>query len=225
MSQVSPFSSARLNYRAIRPADSALFAAITADTVGYINSSTTNIHLATAADADGFMKECSEEMLLGAAIWLKHSPDLTPHQIDVMISESKDHGREHMVEKYGVAIGEIHLRRLKPDQAHHRFTEIGLDILPEYQGKGYGGEAITWALDYAFRLAGLNRVRIRAFEWNAGALRLYERLGFKHEGREREAYWHEGRFWDGIEMGMLEREWREMQEEGKEKMEKEQSVN
>jgi len=41
---------------------------------------------------------------------------------------------------------------------------------------------------------------------------LYERLGFKHEGRERESCWHEGRWWDGVEMSMLEGEWRQLQE-------------
>jgi RimJ/RimL family protein N-acetyltransferase len=66
-------------------------------------------------------------------------------------------------------------------------------------------------MDYAFRRAGFHRLRIRAFEWNTGAIRLYEKLGFVHEGRERESYWHEGRWWDGVGMSMLEGEWREMQ--------------
>lgn len=88
---------------------------------------------------------------------------------------------------------------------------MAIDILPLYQGKGYGSEAIRWGLNHAFKRAGLHKVRIRAFEWNDGAVRLYERIGFKHEGREREALWHEGRFWDSIEMGMIDREWWEMQ--------------
>ena len=56
---------------------------------------------------------------------------------------------------------------------------------------------------------------VRAFEWNTGAIKLYERLGFKHEGRGREALWHEGRWWDGLEMGMLEGEWRELVKKSK----------
>jgi RimJ/RimL family protein N-acetyltransferase len=212
MSQRSPFSSARLTYRAIRSSDTALFTAIGADTVGYINSSTTNIHLVSEADTTEFLKECQEKMLLGAAIWLRHPDDMTREQKLSLVEKAKTEGKEHMVEEWGTAIGEIHLTKLRPDNVHHRFTEIGLDILPEHQNRGYGREAITWALDYAFRLAGLHRVRIRAFEWNTGAIRLYEKLGFKHEGREREAYWHEGRFWDGVEMSMLDREWRELQE-------------
>lgn len=63
-------------------------------------------------------------------------------------------------------------------QVHHRNSGIGINILPEFQGKGYGSEAIKWALEYAFMTAGLHRVEIGSFEWNAEASRLYERLGF-----------------------------------------------
>lgn len=55
-----------------------------------------------------------------------------------------------------------------------------------------------------------------AFEFNDGAVRLYKKLGFVLEGREREAIWHEGRFWDGIEYSMLQREWKELVEKEKE---------
>jgi RimJ/RimL family protein N-acetyltransferase len=209
-----PYSSPRLEYRAIRPTDSALFAAIAADTTGYMNSSTTNIHLPTPADSDDFQKYCVEKCLLGAVIWLKHTtpPSTEDTKTD---ADAKSDEKNHLVEPWGTAIGEIHLSRLAPDNVHHRWTEVGIDILPAYQGKGYGGEAIQWALDYAFRLAGLHRVKIRALGWNEGAVRLYQKLGFKLEGTEREAYWHQGRFWDGFDLGMLEGEWRAMREKEK----------
>ncbi|CAO2650060.1 Nn.00g013520.m01.CDS01 [Neocucurbitaria sp. VM-36] len=203
MSHPSSFSSFRLTYRAIRhPEDLAVFTAINADQAGYQNSNLTNIKLASPADAEKFMKEAANESLLGAIIWLKQL------FCRGVVDSSSDSG-EIFDERWGTAIGEIHLSALPPHQAHHRWTEIGIDILPAYQGRGYGGEAIEWALEYAFRRAGLHRVKIRAFEWNDRALRLYERVGFKEEGREREALWHLGRWWDGITMGMLEREWRE----------------
>lgn len=162
------------------------------------------------------MKHCAEKCLVGAVIWPNHPENLSKEQRNELVEQAKTDGKENLVEEWGTAIGEIHLSRLAPQHAHHRCTEIGIDIIPEHQGKGYGGEAINWSLDYAFRLAGLHRVKIRGFEWNAGALRLYERLGFVNEGREREACWHEGRFWDSVELGMLEGEWRAMQEKRKE---------
>ncbi|ORY14030.1 acyl-CoA N-acyltransferase [Clohesyomyces aquaticus] len=115
----------------------------------------------------------------------------------------------------GVPIGQILLSGSSVRTTHHRNTEIGIDILPPFQGQGYGTEVILWALRIAFERFGLHRVVIRAFEYNEGAVRLYRRLGFKEEGRSRESLWFEGRWWDGFSFGMLEGEWRELRKEGK----------
>ena len=181
-----PFRSARLIYRAIRvPEDDALFAAINDDRIGYINSNLANITLPTPSDATRFREKVADG-LLAAVICVPSTEDAS---------------------KSGAAVGQICLKSLPPRFMHHRSTEIGIDILPGWQGKGYGSEAIKWALEYAFSRAGMHTVRIVAFEWNDGAMRLYERLGFTLEGRSRESRWHEGRFWDEVEYGMIDREW------------------
>lgn len=205
-----PFRSARLLYRAIRtPEDNSLFQAINDDRIGYVNSNAGNIKLPGASDAEDFQKGVADS-LLGAVICL------LPEDGQLPKTEGEGWGKV-MRSNYSplVSIGQVHLKGLPPHMVHHRSVEIGIDILPEYQGKGYGSEAISWVLDYAFRRAGLHRARIRAFEWNYGAVKLYEKLGFKHEGREREALWHEGRWWDGLEMSILEHEWWEMQDKRK----------
>lgn len=207
---VRPFDTTRLAFRAVRqPEDLPLFLAIGDDQSGFMNSNSTNISLPSSSDATKFMKSVAEDSLLGATIWLK------PMSSSGQESEIPQDGAncEHLKSEWGTAIGEIHLSKLPAGAAHHRWTEIGIDILPSFQGNGYGKEAIEWALDYAFRRAGLHRVRIRAFEWNVGAVKLYEKMGFRVEGREREALWHEGRWWDGLELGMLEGEWWELRRE------------
>ncbi|KAK5116782.1 hypothetical protein LTR62_007456 [Meristemomyces frigidus] len=109
-------------------------------------------------------------------------------------------------------IGLIHLSRLPTEQPHHRGAEIGLSIARPYQGQGYGSEAIDWILDWAFLSGGFHRVGIGAFTYNAGAVRLYRRLGFVEEGRLREVMWYAGG-WEGcVLMGMLEGEWRALRE-------------
>ena len=212
--QPSPWSSTKLTYRAIRPTDLPLFLAIAADSAGYANSGFKNAHLPTEADALDFQTGVTKDSLLGAIIWL-------PHDASTIAMSDEEKGKEfdqrrakgEVVDaEFGTAIGELHLSALPLHKQHHRNTEIGLDILPLYQGKGYGSEAINWALEYAFRRVGLHRAQVRGFSYNAGAVRLYERLGFRVEGREREAVWWEGGWWDVVTFGMLEGEWRERQE-------------
>lgn len=91
----------------------------------------------------------------------------------------------------------------------NRGAKMGISIRPEDQGKGYGSEAIQWALEWAFVHAGLHRVALTVAEWNGRAIKVYEKLGFVLEGRMREALWKEGRWWDLLYMGVLSREWAE----------------
>ena len=90
----------------------------------------------------------------------------------------------------------------------NRNSSIGIAIAREYQGKGYGSEAIEWVTDWAFTFGGMHKVTIGALSYNPGAVRLYTRLGFVEDGRIRHDIWFKGEWVDRIELGMLEDEWR-----------------
>ncbi|KAL8285990.1 hypothetical protein RB601_005883 [Gaeumannomyces tritici] len=89
-------------------------------------------------------------------------------------------------------------------------ADLGISIAEAHQGKGYGAEAINWAVDWAFRYARLHRIGLNAVEFNERACALYRRLGFKDEGRLRELQYHDRRWWDVICFSMLEHEWEEL---------------
>ena len=78
---------------------------------------------------------------------------------------------------------------------------------PDDRHQGYGTEAITLLLGYAFDELGLNRVSLSAFDFNGGAIAAYEKLGFVVEGRYRQAIRRKSRFHDAILMSILEKEW------------------
>ena len=192
-----PFQSAQLLYRAVEsPDDDALFQKIQTEPLSFENSNARLKRPQSRKDAAHYQKFVSEEALLGVIICLK--------------SSNKDSTATP------VPVGVVHLKGSPTHGAQHRHTELGIDILEEHQGKGYGSEAIEWAVDWAFDVAGLHRVGIRSFEWNYGARRLYERLGFKHEGTSREDLFHNGRFWDDYQYGMLDREWKKIKGKKKE---------
>ncbi|PNS13747.1 hypothetical protein CAC42_3240 [Sphaceloma murrayae] len=187
-----PGRSARLFYRAAEsPEDDEFFRAINNDRVGYFNSNGANALLSGNVRAKEYQNHVMKNVLLGAVICLQ-------------VSASSDEGAKP------TPIGAVHLSNTNSTLSHHRNTEIGIDILPEHQGKGYGGEAIRWVLDWAFRRTNMHKVKIQAFGWNEGAVRLYERIGFKREGIMRDELWHDGQYWDSIVLGMLDREWDEI---------------
>ena len=73
--------------------------------------------------------------------------------------------------------------------------------------RGVGTEAIRLLLGYAFEELGLNRVGLSVFAFNEPAISAYEKIGFSHEGRLREAIGRDGAYHDAILMSFLASEW------------------
>ena len=78
-------------------------------------------------------------------------------------------------------------------------------------GKGYGTEATELMVAHAFSRLALHRVALTVFEFNARAIRSYEKCGFVVEGRARQAIFRDGKFWDEIHMSILLEEWEALQ--------------
>ena len=75
------------------------------------------------------------------------------------------------------------------------------------RGQGYGTEAVSLALGYAFNELNLHRVCLNVMSYNTNAIALYEKLGFTKEGIQREHVKKDGQHFDMIFYGMLSREW------------------
>jgi RimJ/RimL family protein N-acetyltransferase len=77
-------------------------------------------------------------------------------------------------------------------------------------GKGYGTDAMSLLLRYAFTELNLHRMTLTVYEFNERAIRMYQRCGFKIEGIVRDCLYRNGRRWDLVSMGILRDEWLEL---------------
>jgi RimJ/RimL family protein N-acetyltransferase len=191
------FKSPRLIYRAVEESDKSYIHLLLSDTKASANGRSRLHKPIKKADSEKFTAFLANEALLG-----------------VLICIPKDVRNERLPPR---PIGRLTLKT-QQGQEHHRKAMISLQIEDGFQGKGYGSEAILWALEWAFVNAGLHRVKIGCFSYNEGALKLYERLGFVLESTEREGAWFAGGWHDILDLGMLEGEWRErygVKEEGR----------
>ena len=73
-------------------------------------------------------------------------------------------------------------------------------------GKGYGTEATRTILSFAFNELNLHRVELEVYDFNARAIRTYEKAGFRHEGTRRKALFRDGSYHDVHVMGILREE-------------------
>ena len=66
-------------------------------------------------------------------------------------------------------------------------------------------------IDHGFNNLNLNRISLRVYENNPRAIRSYEKAGLTIEGRQRQAHYDEGQFFDIFLMSILRSEWQENQ--------------
>jgi diamine N-acetyltransferase len=86
---------------------------------------------------------------------------------------------------------------------------LGISIgRPEDRGHGWGSHGLRALLRFGFGQLRLERIWLDVYTLNPGARRLYERVGFVHEGTLRHAAFREGVFIDVDRMAILAAEWR-----------------
>ena len=76
-----------------------------------------------------------------------------------------------------------------------------------YWGKGIASSVTKEILKLGFEKLNLHRIFLTASSRNPGAIRAYEKAGFIHEGRMREAFYRNGEYSDKIIMGILKKEY------------------
>jgi len=89
-----------------------------------------------------------------------------------------------------------------------RCGELGMIIGAETdRGQGYGQEALSLILRYAFLTLGLERMELTVDMGNVHAMHCYKKAGFMLEGVKRHASYREGTFCDVGMMSVLRDEW------------------
>ncbi len=111
--------------------------------------------------------------------------------------------------KDGVHIGMCGLHHASAEDRH---ASLGIMVGDKsYWSNGYGSDAVMTLLRFAFDQMNLNKVELGVFEFNERAIACYRKCGFVQEGRRREHYFQDGRYWDIINMSVLRREYDALQ--------------
>jgi ribosomal protein S18 acetylase RimI-like enzyme len=79
---------------------------------------------------------------------------------------------------------------------------LGIGILPDHRNRGLGARLIHSVLEAA-RARNVVRIALHVRADNTRAIRLYERLGFRHEGRLRRDVKVDGIYYDSLAMALM----------------------
>ena len=73
----------------------------------------------------------------------------------------------------------------------------------EYWGKGYGTQALKLLIEFSFNKINLHMLYLEVFSYNKGAIKTYEKLGFKKDGILRQSKFQDGKYYDKIIMSKI----------------------
>lgn len=91
----------------------------------------------------------------------------------------------------------------------HKRPELSYFVLPEYQGEGYGTEAVALLVDLVFQEYHHPAVGAETFPDNEASRELLESLGFTQEGRIRDHLFWNGQYRDQLKYGLRREEWQD----------------
>jgi RimJ/RimL family protein N-acetyltransferase len=84
-----------------------------------------------------------------------------------------------------------------------RSAELGIWVGKPFWGRGFGTDATRVLCRFGFAHMNLQRITLHVYETNPRARRVYERIGFVHEGTLRRDQFLGGRYIDVHVMGLL----------------------
>lgn len=86
-------------------------------------------------------------------------------------------------------------------EANH--AEIGYVLHKDFWGNGYGTETVKLLIDFAYSILKLHKIHANVVDTNLGSVKVLENNGFELEGRLRDYYFVDGRYFDGLVFGKL----------------------
>jgi len=181
-------------------------------------------------DSEGDMMLRGENVVLGAireedidvlASWYENTDFLRFYDFHPAIPKTREQLRKIYEDGPGESFVPLAIRLNANDRliglieldgisVNNRFSWISIGFGDDsHRGKGYGYEALSLAVEFAFRELNLERLQLNVLSYNKAAIRLYEKLGFQKEGTYREAVLRDGKRHDLLLYGILEREWKQ----------------
>jgi RimJ/RimL family protein N-acetyltransferase len=135
------------------------------------------------------------------------SMDTVAGQVEEWLTREIAFGRPEALVAESLAGDPIGLVIVRIDRAEARSVELSLLVDADCWGQGFGVDIMQTTLEACFDGWGVNRIGVRVEEGNERALALYRGLGFKEEGRLRQAAFRDGRHPDVLLLSFLAEEW------------------
>lgn len=160
---------------------------------------TLTIRAITLADAEGYWAALDSVARERRYLRLLEAPPIEGSRR--FIAANIERGNPHFVAVDGDSVvGWCDLCRSDETGSEH-CGWLGMGIIARYRGLGIGANLLQAALNAA--RPAFHRVELDVYASNTAAIALYEKAGFVHEGRRRDALLRDGAYEDILTMGLI----------------------
>lgn len=157
------------------------------------------IRQASTADAGRVLEFLQEFRAEGLETVLQHQPLPTIEDEEAFIGKLDGQwGVMFMAEVGGEVVGCLTAECHRHPQLQHS-CEFGIGVLKQHRGKGIGAKLIAHLREWAQSMH-LRRIELSVFGGNHKAIALYDKLGFRQEGRKIGAVRIGTRYEDSVQM-------------------------
>lgn len=157
---------------------------------------------------EAFERHSEDDSGVGLLICPREERDVgpgDPDDPDDRNSEADDRDSETEGEReYPDPVGQIVLSDI--DEIHGT-AELSCWVAPDERRQGYASEGTALLIEYAFGERRLHKVVARALVTNEASRTVFERLGFREEGVQRDQKYVDGEYVDVARYSLLAREW------------------
>jgi RimJ/RimL family protein N-acetyltransferase len=130
--------------------------------------------------------------------------DYTPEQERKILADAaaSDNAAFLLAEIDGQVVGLLNYSGGKRQASRHAVV-LGISVRKAWCERGVGTALLRAAIEHARAGGVVKRIELAVFAQNRRAIHVYEKLGFRHEGRRRNAVYKNGRYHDDLLMALL----------------------
>jgi len=171
----------------------------------------------TAADFSQLIAWVDNERLLKEWTGAQFSFPLTNAQLQAYIQhancrrQSDTYAFKALNSRTGEAIGHISLSHIDWEQRTARITRVLVGRVAD-RCQGYCRAMMKALLRFGFDELGLQRISLGVYDFNAPAIRCYQRCGFQHIGTLRHVVRYGNEYWSSVEMCLEQQQWQQLRQ-------------
>ncbi len=156
------------------------------------------------SDFDRLISWIGDKDLLVTIAGTEWTYPLTAEQLQVYLDKPESHAFNLVDDAQNITLG--HTELIVYDDGTCKIDKLIIGD-PAYRGKGLCPQVMQELLDYAFTQLPIHTVELNVFDWNSGAIRCYEKVGFQVNPAKKQTFEVDEHEWVAFNMSVQKSDW------------------